>query len=88
MRQVSKCECGRRKSQYATHCKRCESERKAERIAHFSAILKTGVCPDCGSALRRNLSITGWWQCEQYGAETHRARPNDPQCSFQFILER
>ena len=46
-------------------------------------IVSTGRCPDCGSALRRNLALDGWWQCEQYGSLGFRARDDDPQCSFQ-----
>ncbi len=46
------------------------------------SIVATGKCPRCGSALKRNLSLLGWWQCEQFGAVTHRKRPNDPQCGF------
>jgi hypothetical protein len=50
-------------------------------------IVATGKCPKCGSALRRNWSMTGWWQCEQLGAETHRTRPADPACSWQGFTE-
>ncbi len=50
--------------------------------AEARLIVATGKCPRCGSALKRNLSITGWWQCEQFGAPTFRKRPNDPQCGW------
>ena len=87
-RKVSKCECGRRKSQYLNECNRCRAEKARAHNAECEAVLATGKCPRCGSALKRNLSITGWWQCEQYGAVTHRARPQDPQCSYQFIIDK
>jgi hypothetical protein len=65
------------------------AQRKAQRDrleqirAEVLAIVSRGFCPDCGSELRRNLALTGWWQCEQFGAVTHRARPLEPQCSWQ-----
>jgi len=86
-RTVSKCECGRRKSRYAVRCDKCDKARREARVAEARAIVSTGVCPCCGSKLKRNLSITGWFQCEQYGAETHRARPSEPSCSFQTFTE-
>ncbi len=55
--------------------------------ANAQAIVATGKCPTCGSGLRRNNSMTGWWQCEQYGAEGFRARPNAPSCSWQDFTE-
>lgn len=51
--------------------------------ARTAAIVATGRCPQCGSALKRNLSMPGWWQCEQYGASGFRARPDEPSCSWQ-----
>jgi hypothetical protein len=51
--------------------------------AETQAVVDTGVCPDCGSGLRRNLSITGWWQCEQYGAVGFRKDDNRPACDWQ-----
>ena len=79
----SKCECGRAKNKYARRCNRCQSALDTARYAEAQAIVATGICPDCGRKLRRNLSITGWWQCEQLGADTHRADPTKPSCSFQ-----
>lgn len=69
------------------------AERKAEKAAHVAhmarihaettAVVLTGKCPQCGSKLRRNLALTGWWQCEQYGAVGFRARSEDAACSWQ-----
>lgn len=50
-------------------------------------VVASGKCPDCASGLRRNLALTGWWQCEQFGAEGFRARSNDPACSWQGFTE-
>lgn len=47
------------------------------------AVVQSGKCPCCGSKVKRNLAIAGWWQCEQYGAPGFRARDNEPSCSWQ-----
>lgn len=63
---------------------------KAEREARHEAaraIVSKGKCPQCGSKLRRNLSLAGWWQCEQFGADTHRARPDESPCGWQIFTE-
>jgi hypothetical protein len=51
------------------------------------AVVATGKCPWCGSALRRNLALSGWWQCEQYGDGHFRARPAEPGCSWQGFTQ-
>lgn len=62
-------------------------ERMAAQRAAVNAIVATGKCPDCGSGLRRNLAITGWWQCEQFGAEGFRKDATKPACSWQGFTE-
>jgi ribosomal protein L37AE/L43A len=56
---------------------------------HLAArqIVAAGRCPDCGSPLRRNLALAGWWQCSQYGAEGFRADASRPACAFQTFTE-
>jgi uncharacterized protein (DUF983 family) len=54
-----------------------------KRTAEAIAIVQTGRCPQCGSGLRRNLALTGWYQCSQYGAVGFRADDSKPSCSFQ-----
>ena len=83
MAKRSRCECGKVKRKYSHRCDTCEKERNEKRIAEAVKIVSTGICPQCGAPLKRNLSMTGWWQCEQYGADTHRADPSKPSCSFQ-----
>ena len=61
--------------------------RIAAQQAETRAVVATGVCPVCGRKLRRNLSLTGWWQCSQLGAETHRADPSQPSCNWQGFTE-
>lgn len=57
---------------------------KLDRIHDESvAIVKTGVCPQCGAGLHRNSSMTGWWQCDQYGSVGFRKDADKPACSFQ-----
>jgi uncharacterized protein (DUF983 family) len=50
-------------------------------------VVATGRCPQCGAGLKHNWSILGWWQCEQYGADTHRKDPSKPACSFQTFTQ-
>lgn len=64
-----------------------QAKRIAEAQAETRRLVKTGQCPCCGSKLRRNLSLAGWYQCEQFGAVTHRARPTDAPCSWQGFTE-
>ena len=63
--------------------KAAEKAKRDARIAEAVAIVQTGKCPQCGRALRRNLSLTGWFQCSQFGAEGFRADATKPSCSFQ-----
>lgn len=48
-----------------------------------------GTCPCCGTALRRNLALTGWWQCGAYACEAMREPQfrGLPSCSFQCFTE-
>jgi len=72
---------------------------KQERLAHKQRmdairqesirIVSTGICPQCGTELRRNSSIAGWWQCDCYGMDQFRKPENrgKPSCSFQCFTE-
>lgn len=63
---------------------------KAKREARYAAareVVRGGKCPQCGCGLRRNLALTGWWQCEQYGAAGFRKDDAKPSCSFQTFTE-
>lgn len=58
----------------------------AQSAAHHTetiAIVATGKCPTCDAGLRRNSSMTGWWQCEQFGAIGFRKNPAIPSCDWQ-----
>jgi DNA repair exonuclease SbcCD ATPase subunit len=62
------------------------AERMAKAREETAAVVATGKCPCCGSKLRRNLALSGWWQCEQHGSDGFRARPSDPECSWQGFV--
>lgn len=62
---------------------KAREERIARAYAETQAVVKKGHCPQCGAGLRRNLALTGWWQCEQYGAPGFRADASKPGCSWQ-----
>ena len=40
-------------------------------------------CPKCGRPVRRNLALSYWIQCSQFGAPNFRADPQSPKCSWQ-----
>jgi uncharacterized protein (DUF983 family) len=61
--------------------------RMAQALAEVRAVVLSGVCPRCGSGLRRNLSLTGWWQCEQFGADGFRKDDAKPSCHWQGFTE-
>jgi len=57
--------------------------------AENRAIVATRTCPQCGTELKRNSAIAGWWQCGAYGEPSFRkAEHRDlPKCSFQCFTE-
>lgn len=83
----SRCKCGRPKGKYANLCTRCDRERREAYLKEARAVVATGRCPDCGSPLRRNLALKGWWQCSQYGADGFRADSTKPACNFQTMTD-
>lgn len=84
-----RCQCGRAMSRYSEQCKPCHAERMATLKAEARRIVATGTCPDCGTALIRNSSLTGWWQCGASGSQDFRKPEyrNLPPCSFQTFTE-
>ena len=77
------CQCGKRIARGATECRKCWQIRSAAIHAEVQAIVNEGTCPTCGATLRRNLALTGWWQCSQYGAEGFRLHSDRPACGWQ-----
>lgn len=45
--------------------------------------ITSNQCPSCGGHVHRNLSLTGWVQCDGFGAEGFRKDPNAPSCNWQ-----
>ena len=65
-----------------------DREERIERAKEiFRGHVSRGICPTCGGKLKRNLSMTGWWQCEQFGAENFRKDPTRSSCNFQGFKE-
>jgi hypothetical protein len=63
---------------------------RARTLATNAEIVKaqTCGCPCCGATIRRNSSLSGWWQCSQFGAEGFRADASKPPCSWQLFFVR
>jgi hypothetical protein len=63
--------------------------RIAAAIADARRAVLTGACPQCGTALRRNLALAGWWQCGAHGEPSFRKPEHRdlPACSFQCFTE-
>lgn len=79
-------DCGKRCAAHRNRCNRCYNKYMEALKQETTQIVASGKCPHCGSKLKRNLSLSGWWQCEQYGSEQFRARPQDPACSWQGFV--
>lgn len=66
---------------------KADNEAKRQlRHAEVALAVKNG-CPICGAGIRRNLSMTGWFQCSQLGAEGFRADATKPSCSWQCFAD-
>lgn len=57
---------------------------KQLREARF--IVSAGKCPDCGTKIYRNMSMTGWYQCGHYGAVGFQKEAG-PHCSWQIFYD-
>lgn len=71
--------------------RRAENKAQIERMnaakAETRRIVAAGVCPTCAGKLRRNLALTGWYQCEQLGTEGFRKDASKPSCNWQGFTE-
>lgn len=84
MRQVIKTYKGRhafKKAQNTASAYRMEQNRRVSR-----GIVERGLCPTCGGALKINLALSGWYQCEQFGSDRFRKDPTKPSCNFQCFI--
>ena len=66
--------------------KQDEAARLAAAREANAAIVNAGQCPRCGAGIRRNLALTGWFQCEQYGTTGFRKDSSKPSCSWQCFV--
>lgn len=80
-RKMSRCECGKVKARDSRRCLTCHNTAIAGFKAAAQKVIDTGRCPICGGKLVRNLALSGWWQCENYG------RPDNLKCGFQAFGE-
>ncbi len=62
-------------------------EVRERRLEKARAVVATGKCPECGTALVCNSAITGWWQCGAYACEAMRKSEFKglPPCNFQIF---
>lgn len=79
---------------YLSNAVRQRAREKADRAERLERarqevvrIVQTGHCPQCGRRLRQNLSMSGWWQCSQFGAVGFRADAEQPSCDWQGFTE-
>jgi NAD-dependent SIR2 family protein deacetylase len=76
-------DCKKRCKKYVGYCKTCDEKRNNARIDKAIQIVNSDMCPQCGSKIRQNLALAGWFQCEQFGSEGFRKDGNKPSCSWQ-----
>lgn len=64
-------------------------ERMAKAKAEAQQHVERGTCPQCGLPLKRNLALSGWWQCAAFGEPTFRPAGFQAaaKCSFQCFTE-
>jgi hypothetical protein len=69
--------------------RKASAARIAAQQAATRAVVATGVCPECGTGLRRNLSLAGWWQCDALGLAQFRRPENRDKagCNWQGFTE-
>lgn len=69
--------------------RQAEKTKRMDRLRDARAHVKRGTCPDCGCKLRRNNSMTGWFQCNALGAVGFQTGDGigKPACNFQFFYD-
>lgn len=67
--------------------RKAQADRIAKAQQDVRDIVEWGKCPLCGSKLRRNQALAGWYQCEQFGADGFRKDSSKPACSWQGFTE-
>lgn len=62
--------------------RKASQERMAAARAEAVTALQKNCCPSCGQTVRVNLALTGWVQCDGFGAEGFRKAGTKP-CAWQ-----
>ena len=64
-------------------------ERRIQILIRNLAIIRSKVCPLCGCGIHRNLSLSGWWQCNASGTEQYRVGDGigKPHCNFDCFYD-
>ena len=63
------------------------SQARIEAARHEAgAAWAINTCPDCGQGLHQNLSLSGWVQCDGFGAERFR-KAGATRCYWQGFTE-
>lgn len=81
-----RCTCSRCNGVNPTFVKKAQTAaqaRMAAAKAEAGKALAENRCPCCGKGVRQNLALTGWVQCEQFGAPTFRKDSSLPSCDWQ-----
>lgn len=66
-----------------------KAQHQQERMAQLKRafqVVKTGVCPTCGTKLYRNSALAGWFQCGRFGAVGFQKEAG-PHCDFQIFYD-
>ena len=82
-----RCTCGKVMSKYSQTCNACHKTRMDKIHTEAREVVKSGICPQCGSALHSNYSMAGWYQCVQYGYMIAGHDTKKPNCNFQCFTE-
>ena len=65
-----------------------QSRVQRKTVSKHRAVKPRTVRPlDVAKADKRNLSLTGWWQCEQLGSPVFRKDPDKASCTWQGFTE-
>ena len=75
------------KRQNTIRLRKAQAIRSAQIHAETQAIVTANRCPQCGRGVHRNLALSGWFQCDGFGAPERRRDPNGPGCSWQGFTQ-
>lgn len=83
-RVMSRCGCGKVKSRDSRTCRTCHNNRMEGFKNEAQKIIDIGRCPECGDSIERNMALSGWWQCANFGQRKMRnGRADNADCGWQ-----